>query len=118
MISTILCQTSASSISLCRALPFITSSMIASVRCIQRCSIACRRAVSFCNLERVASPTKKLHLDFLSALGRKPEEDDPSNKLASAELQLCWFEDIGFVDAECFWKWRELALLAGYKPST
>ena len=72
----------------------------------------------FCNLEHVASSTDKLHLDFLIALGRKPDEDDPSNKLAPIELQLEWLRDIGFVDVECFWKWRELALLAGYKPAT
>lgn len=70
----------------------------------------------FLNLEHVASPTAALHQEFLTAIGISPGEDDPSNKLASVGLQLGWLDAIGFVDVDCHWKWRELALLAGVKP--
>jgi SAM-dependent methyltransferase len=71
----------------------------------------------FCNLEHVASPTPALHRRFLRALDCTPEDEDPSNKLLDLHVQLDWLRAIGFVDVDCFWKWLELALLAGWKPS-
>jgi SAM-dependent methyltransferase len=71
---------------------------------------------AFCNMEHVASLSDRAHRRFLDALGITPEEEDPSNRLLDAETQLQWLREIGFEDVDCYWKWRELALLIGKRP--
>ena len=71
----------------------------------------------FANLEHVSSPTEHLHQEFMVALGKDPDDEDPSNQLAALDVQLEWLRALGFVDVDCFWKWRELALMVGGKPA-
>jgi SAM-dependent methyltransferase len=71
---------------------------------------------AFANVEHVASSTPARHLEFLDAVGYGPEGDDPSNKLVPVASHLAWLEDFGYADAECLWKWRELAVVTGRKP--
>jgi len=70
----------------------------------------------FCNLEHVNSTSPAMHAQFLNCLGWTPESEDPSNKLLDVETQLGWLRAIGFADVDCYWKWRELALLVGFRP--
>ena len=67
----------------------------------------------FCNLEHVASPTPALHQRFLDGIGATAGDEDPSNILLDVTTQLTWLREIGFDDADCYWKWLELALLGG-----
>lgn len=69
----------------------------------------------FCNLEHVASVSPDAHEGFLQAMGITAAEEDPSNKLMDVHTQLEWLREIGFADVDCYWKWRELALLVGRK---
>lgn len=71
----------------------------------------------FANFEHVASPTDRLHLAFFAAIDEPIENEDPSDRTLDVETQLGWLREIGFDDADCYWKWLEMALLIGVKPA-
>jgi len=71
----------------------------------------------FLNLEHVASPSARLHDAFLTAIGYSRDNEDRSNILLDVGTQLGWLRALGFEDVDCHWKWREMALLGGVRPS-
>ncbi len=70
----------------------------------------------FANFEHVASPTRRLHLAFFTAIGEALKDEDPSDRLLDVESQLGWLRELGFDDVDCYWKWLEMALLIAVKP--
>ena len=72
-------------------------------------------AAILCNLEHVTSPTQNLHKKFYESIGTTVEDEDQSNILLDVETQLEWLGKIGFEEVDCYWKWRELALLIGIR---
>lgn len=71
----------------------------------------------FANFEHVASPSERLHQAFFAAIGEPIENADPSDRLLDVETQLGWLRGLGFEDVDCYWKWLEMALLIGVKPT-
>ena len=67
----------------------------------------------FVNAEHVDSPTPALHEEFLAALGLTTYDDDPSNQLVPVSQHLAWLNGCGFENVDCFWKWREIAVVSG-----
>lgn len=51
------------------------------------------------------------------SIGEPLENEDPSDRLLDVESQLAWLRELGFEDVDCYWKWLEMALLIGVKPS-
>jgi tRNA (cmo5U34)-methyltransferase len=41
--------------------------------------------------------------------------DRLANRLTAMETQLQWLREIGFTDVDCFWKFSELAIFAGWR---
>lgn len=89
----------------------------------------------FVNVEHVASPSReverlfeKLFVDHLAARTGRPREqveaeylnrpDRADNILESVEPQLDWLRECGFEHVDCYFKWLELAVLAGVKGTT
>lgn len=69
----------------------------------------------FANLDLVRSASPQLHERFRREIGRP--RDDPTDRLADLSDQLVWLREAGFAEAECHFKWLELALMVAGSPS-
>lgn len=65
----------------------------------------------FVNLDLVTAVSGEQHERFRLAIGRV--QDDPADRLAGLCDQLGWLRQAGFEDADCQFKWLQLALLVG-----
>jgi tRNA (cmo5U34)-methyltransferase len=71
----------------------------------------------FANFEHVASPSQRLTSRSSRPQASQFENEDPSDRLLDVESQLDWLRECGFDDVDCYWKWLEMALLLGVKPT-
>ena len=86
----------------------------------------------FVNVEHVASATPELeavfdeaYIDHIAAVtGRDREQvekeyhgrpDKADNILEPVEVQVGWLREVGFEQADCYFKWLELAVFGGQK---
>jgi tRNA (cmo5U34)-methyltransferase len=70
----------------------------------------------FCNLDVVEAPEPELHEYAQTAFGFLKEEEDKSDRPAPLAEELGWLREAGFRLVDCYWKWLELALVAGVRP--
>ncbi len=70
----------------------------------------------FVNVEHVASPTDALHTrSSPRSAGRRNRTTRRTSSFPSRRT-CSWLDELGFRDVDCFWKWRELAVVGGYRP--
>jgi hypothetical protein len=62
-------------------------------------------------------PPDGLNAYFFAAINEPLEHEDPSDRLLDVERQLTWLRELGLDDVDCYWKWLEIALLIGIKPT-
>jgi SAM-dependent methyltransferase len=66
----------------------------------------------FCNIDCVAAPTAELHRRSQAAFNLTLD-DEREDRPAPLEAQLQWLRLAGFANADCYWKWLALAVIAG-----
>lgn len=72
---------------------------------------------AFFDLDCVASASPRLHAVNQAAFGLAERGEDPSDQPATLSDQLAWLREAGFEAVDCFWKWMELSLVGGWRPS-
>ena len=70
----------------------------------------------FCNIDIMAAPTSELHRRSQAAFNLSVE-DEHDDRPAPLEAQLGWLRTSGFANVDCYWKWLELAVIAGERSA-
>lgn len=71
----------------------------------------------------LASPSAGSIARSASPAGRRSQaafnltlDDAQDDRPAPLDAQLQWLGSAGFINADCYWKWLELAVIAGEHP--
>ena len=70
----------------------------------------------FADLDLVRSATEVLHDRFIDRVPWSRHPDRAWDRHPSLAERLEWTAEAGFVNVDCLWKWRELALVVGELP--
>jgi SAM-dependent methyltransferase len=70
----------------------------------------------FADLDLVRSASEVLHDRFIERVPWQRHPDRAWDRHPSLTERLEWTAEAGFVDVDCLWKWRELALVVGEVP--
>jgi tRNA (cmo5U34)-methyltransferase len=69
---------------------------------------------TFINLDLFSAPSERAHERFRELIGRR--RDDPSDRLRPLSEELDSLRRVGFMQVDCWFKWRELAMVVGVRP--
>jgi SAM-dependent methyltransferase len=70
----------------------------------------------FADLDLIRSATEILHDRFVERVTWDRDSAAAWDRHATLDARLAWVADAGFVNVDCIWKWRELALIVGERP--
>jgi len=70
------------------------------------------------DLDLVRSASEELHDRFIQRVPWDRNPDKAWDRHPSVTDRLDWLRDAGFVNVDCTWRWRELALIVGERPRT
>ncbi len=71
----------------------------------------------FADLDLVRSSSEARNQEFMERARWEISPDRPWDRNPNLDQRLSWVEQAGFINVDCLWKWRELALIVGETPS-
>ena len=90
----------------------------ASATSIGSCSITCGPAGGCSTWSTSRRRRRRCTRSSSRRSATRAADEDPSDRPVAPWIQARWLAEIGFTDADCHWKWRELALIGGRRALT